>query len=192
MTAKVKLARCFVVYMDMKTRTFFTFLLNQCGKIPSAIKRKCRKGKNRVHDNETLSSKGDSQVENSSHSTNDEVLHSNDGSVSTSSRINGTKSGDDSESLSIKSSSSNSSYPDNINNNMLVDNHQTVNDVGEEYNSDDDDSNYNPHEDVDNKDPITFTEDVYLDWMELFENMLLLYGWLTKDMMPCRDFKFGS
>jgi hypothetical protein len=75
---------------------------------------------------------------------------------------------------------------------MLVDNHQTVNDVGEEYNSDDDDSNYNPHEDVDNKDPITFTEDVYLDWMELFENMLLLYGWLTKDMMPCRDFKFGS
>ena len=80
--------------MAMKTRTFFTFLLNQCGKIPSAIKRNRCRGKNRVHDKETLSSNGDSQVEDSSHSTNDEILHSNNGSVSTSSRINGTSSGD--------------------------------------------------------------------------------------------------
>jgi hypothetical protein len=37
MTAKMKLARCFLVYMAMKSETFHSFLHNQTGKLPTFV-----------------------------------------------------------------------------------------------------------------------------------------------------------
>lgn len=39
MTAKMKLARCFLVLLALKSDTFQTFILNQNGKLPSAVQK---------------------------------------------------------------------------------------------------------------------------------------------------------
>ena len=55
-----------------------------------------------------------------------------------------------------------------------------------------DDSTYDPNSDIESRDAITFSEDVYNDWKQLFEYTLMFYGWLKSDEMPCLLFKHGS
>ena len=55
-----------------------------------------------------------------------------------------------------------------------------------------DDSTYDPHKDMESREPIIFTEQVIEDWIEVFENILIFYGWLTSDKLPCAIFKHGT
>lgn len=192
MTAKMKLSRCFLVFMAMRTSPFYAFLKDQTGKLPSAIQSQNRKKAK----NERINLSDISELEIQ------QDIHSTGSSTGSFYQSNDSKSGESDDWIDEKSNPSDYSNSDSNNISAsppssscgstsfdVVDSHSFQ--MNDSYNSDDD-STYNPHEDFDNKDPIIFTDDVYLSWRDMFENMLLLYGWLTKESMPCSDFKLGS
>ena len=138
MTATKKLARCFLVFLALKTTSFRSYLTNCSGKLPSVVKRTMRNQKmKQQHADENRSSDEEGGVSNS----NDEKSSSYNGETS--------------------------------------------------YNSSDD-STYDPHKETESREPIIFTNEVIDNWIELFENVLLFYGWLTSDKLPCAMFKYGS
>jgi hypothetical protein len=187
MTAKTKLSRCFLVFMAMRTRTFYVFLKDQPGKLPSAIQRYIRKKRNNAvsykgADDGSENSRVQQPSNSDDSSSNSDSDNEEDDSVCSSNVFSASPCASSSDS---KSCSSYSTSSDIINDHSLEG-------LSIDYNSSNDDSTYNPHEDLDDKDPVIFTEDVYLSWRNLFENMLLFYGWLTNDNMPCKDFRYGS
>jgi len=179
MTAKMKLARCLMVYLALNSKTFETFLLDQTGKLPSAVQKKKRKRKEGKENMSISDAQDDSSTSVSIESSSD----IDDDSSSTEEDAATYMPPFTSEYHQYFSSSDDDSSND-------YDISPSDNDKCS-YDSDDD-STYDPHEDIESKDPIIFTYDVYQQWKEVFENMLLLYGWLTSENMSCQTFKFGS
>jgi len=137
-TAKMILARCFLVYLALCTTTFREYLNDQKGKLPSAISKK-RKA-NDITDNAVSHAIDDDRHDISNETCEDATDH-------------------------------------------LLD---------AVYSDSNDDSTYNPHDDFESMEPIVFTNVLYDQWKQLFENTLLLYTFLTQDKMPCSAFKWGS
>ena len=165
LTAQMILSRCFLVYLALNTATFKDYMRNTMGKLPAAIlkKKKSTKKVDSDPDDEENRNEEDSVID-------DCVMEDiNKEDAVGHEHIN------DNEDDGIASVTSNVFYPF---------------DSGLSDSSGD--SSYNPYEDMESMDAITFTEDVYKFWMNLFENSLLLHGFMTQDILPCIAFKFGS
>ena len=151
MTATKKLARCFLVFLALKTTSFRNFLMNSPRKIPSVIQKEMRKHKNQCANVDNLNSLGFSSInsdDSKSSNSSEEEIHSDDGNM--------------------------------------------VNSIGDSSYRSSDDSTYDPYEETESREPIIFTEQVIDDWIEVFENILIFYGWLTSDRLPCEIFKHGT
>jgi hypothetical protein len=155
MTAKIKLARCFLMLLALKTSSFREFLKDQSGKLPSAVHKKIKIQRQNPCDGEEDEDVEEQEEDTDGNSSSATSTHSSDS--------------DGNESLQNLSSEDEGSCED-----------------------DEDDSSYDPNDDFDSRDPIIFTDDVYDSWIELFENILLFYGWLRSDKLPCNLFKHGS
>jgi hypothetical protein len=173
MTAKMRLARCFLVFLSLKTKNFQLFLRNKPGKLPSAVTKKMKKIKKENNDTEEREDTSDVQSD-CDHMSDDE--YSADIEKNSSDWENGI------------SEISEQSYSEESDDDADM---IPILDFFPEFISDDD-STYNPFDDYDAKDPIIFTENVLTNWTELYESTLVLYRWLTDEEMPCIHFRHGS
>jgi hypothetical protein len=168
MTAKMKLARCFLVFLALNTVSFKSYLKDMTGKLPAAVQRKIKHRKKHAAEHnvaEELNS-SESAVDDENDSECASMESEDDVSVDDSDYIGDVEDSDsDSDSLSLNSSTS--------------------------YNSEED-SSYDPNDDYESRDPIVFTDNVYKEWSDIFEHTLTFYRWLTLDKMPCNVFKYGS
>jgi hypothetical protein len=196
MTAKMKLARCFLVLLALKSDTFKTFILNQSGKLPSAVQKRKRVSR-MVENNDDDLSVAPPSTNSDDNETNSDLL----GFCSRSSSpienfftseetVDHDKEPGDSND-DVSNENSEHSTTEESHDNVGINDDVTFSDMDDNYNSGDD-STYDPNKDIESKDPIVFTEETIVGWTELLDNMLSLYGWLTSDSMPCHLFKYGS
>jgi hypothetical protein len=165
MTAKMKLARCFLVFLALKTSSFHSYVKDTPGKLPSAVQCKMKQKRKDTVANDTDWSDGISRHDDST-TTNDLLDSDDEGTVDDMDYAGDIEDGDsDIDSSSIDSSSSYESAED---------------------------STYDPNQDYDSRDPIVFTDSVYDDWSNIFEHTLTFYRWLTLDKMPSSVFRYGS
>jgi Cobalamin biosynthesis protein CobT (nicotinate-mononucleotide:5, 6-dimethylbenzimidazole phosphoribosyltransferase) len=219
MTAKMRLARCFLVLLALKTKGLTCFLKDTKGKLPSAVSRKMKQLSKSKNDEERDSdgSINQSMVNNANNETNGDANEddSNEEPQSSPSPMNDRNqlledddigfitctredsvgdddySGDIDEYDSEVDDSASEPSDDQDACEESDDDDQSLLDVFAELPSDDD-SNYDPYTDFDARDPIVFTEEVYNNWTDLYESTLIFYRWLTMDELPCIAFKHGS
>jgi hypothetical protein len=165
LTAQMILSRCFLVYLALNTATFKDYMRNTMGKLPAAILKKKKKSTEKV----------DSDLENE-----DIIIDEN----SVIEDIN--------EDNTVGHEETNDLRHDNVTEGIASVTSNVIDPFNSGLSDSSGDSSYNPYEDVESMDAITFTDDVYNSWMNLFENSLLLHGFMTQDKLPCIAFKFGS
>jgi hypothetical protein len=171
----MKLARCFLVFLALKTTSYRDFLKDQPGKLPAAVKKHLNKQRKRVNEVITLDD------------MSDDCAVSNDEFESRSNNESDFSAEENSNDSCSRDSSHNSSMEHDSD-----DSGGTSSRKGSSLNESGDDSTYDHHADFESKDPIIFTESVYDTWTELFENILLFYGWLKSEKLPCNIFKHGA
>jgi Uncharacterized conserved protein len=200
MTAKMRLTRCFLVFLALKTTRFQVFVRNEKGKLPSSVSRKIKQlNKDKVPEyvrdvnidvtieNESLENQSSSGDEGS-HDEDSEESDSDDSHVAN--KVDYLADVDNHDSDCDDESSLDSSISGSRNNDESDDDVRIL-DLFQDMESEDesDESLYDPHLDFETIEPIVFTDDVYNDWTALYESTLLFYRWLT--WMICRALLSG-
>jgi hypothetical protein len=168
-TAKMRLARCFLVFLTLATKGFKKFLKNKKGKLPSSIQKKMKKEKKKEQE-EMLESDCDDEISAETCLRDDNINH--------------------------QPLEHNNIVLDNPDEEHYTDTSDDDDDDDDDADINSyvscEDSTYDPNNDLDSREPIVFTDGVYNDWKNLFEHTLMFYGWLKSVNMPCFLFKHGS
>jgi hypothetical protein len=173
LTAKMRLARCFLVFLALSTKGFQLFLRNQTGKLPSTVQKKMRELRKARQQDESITSTSSDDSSTQSCSSSQQSSGDEDEHISEDDE-------DDNE-----SEDSSAVYSD-------CDEQGLYFDQADDAVNEDDDSTYDPFKDFESREAITFTDEVINDWRDLFERTLMFYGWLKSTNMPCFLFKYGS
>ena len=217
MTAKMKLSRCFLVYLALKSSYFRTRLLDCKGKIPSSIKRKINKRKKEAklrqeqyHYDEDSSDIGDGDHYDDNSSdivADDHDQDSYDLEVEDDSDVDDNSNDEsiyeDMEDADVDKDNEDDCSDDHI----VADDGDDIDDCVADDSSIASDGNTasitdlqdqpidemdDDDDSIENHEAMVFTDNVYDKWVQLYEGTLTFYKWLTSDRLSHKMFKHGK
>jgi hypothetical protein len=203
MTAKMKLSRCFLVYLALKSSYFRSRIINNKGKIPSSIKKKIneRRKKGYVVDKkkqlteEALNFDNDDLFENMKNHDNEDGTCDNDNNDNDDDTDKDFEEDIDDEEYDDDMEYDDEDESDADDSSIDTDDRTaSLSDMKEENDPEEDDESclivLEDH--LASHEPVIFTDDVYEKWVQLYESTLTFYKWLTSDRLSRKMFKHGK